>query len=705
MELNVNRALLDTHPSAKNLISLLTENEKKLGLEDAKIYYRFPLYLDGNILKNPDVMIISKKYGVIIFKSLECSERTLNLDILNESKENLEQLHSIIYSKLIKSKILRSGPVKLNIELNTIIYLSDSESNLDEIVPGLFSVKVINNNSSLEEEFNRIKLNTPLENSIFDEIVSIIEGSKNLLINNERVIKNPKVDSRGRILEEIESEIAIFDSEQKGAALMIFDGPQRIRGLAGSGKTIVLTMKAAQIHLDQPDAHILYTYWTKNLYDFIKRLITRFYRGFAEKDPDWSKIHIMHAWGGRNLEGVYFNTCIENNIKPFTLTEVREHGKSAFDYICKNIENEELKSNYDYSIIDEGQDFPPSFYKICRKITKNNRVIWGYDECQNIFNIEIQDTKKTFGTDKLGVPYVDFSDGGQDIVLHRCYRNPRKILVTAFALGLGIYNDKIIQMLENKDHWEDLGFSVITGEYKTGDLMEIVRNKKNSPNLKNELLDDKNKTLNWKIFEKFQDECDFVVENIIRDLEEDLLPEDIVVISLDDEASKSYFREISKNLEKKNINTFNLLTAPSNTTTFKLKDHVTLSTVYRAKGNEAGSVYIIGVDKVFREKDSIIQRNKIFTAITRSKAWVTISGIGTYAKYFENEISKVVDKDFKLIFSMPDKSKLKVFQRDLQSKQEALNKLLRSVEDISKEHNLDRDKLLKEFMQREGIKK
>ncbi|HID20046.1 MAG TPA: hypothetical protein EYP28_03790 [Methanophagales archaeon] len=66
-------------------------------------------------------------------------------------------------------------------------------------------------------------------------------------------------------------------------------------------------MKAARIHSEDPDAYILYTYWTKQLHDYVKRLITGFYREFADVDPDWTKVDIMHAWGGKNLSGVYYN--------------------------------------------------------------------------------------------------------------------------------------------------------------------------------------------------------------------------------------------------------------------------------------------------------------------------------------------------------------------------------------------------------------
>ena len=59
--------------------------------------------------------------------------------------------------------------------------------------------------------------------------------------------------SEGYILSTLEKQIATFDYKQKLAALTIVDGPQRIRGMAGSGKTVVLAMKAAQLHINNPE--------------------------------------------------------------------------------------------------------------------------------------------------------------------------------------------------------------------------------------------------------------------------------------------------------------------------------------------------------------------------------------------------------------------------------------------------------------------
>ena len=590
--------------------------------------------------------------------------------------------------------------MEIGIKIHTFLFLPNLRETPQQ---NETDIKIIKNQLELVKEFEEICLTSELNNRNIKETLAILEGTKNIIKPRDRNIKSRDRESKGEILEKIESEIANFDFEQKRAALQMMDGPQRIRGLAGSGKTIVLAMKAALIHLREPSVNILYTFYTKSLYDFIKSLITRFYRQYSEIDPNWEKINILHAWGGKNLPGVYYNICMRNNIEPISFSEARKIGKDPFNEVCKILESENIAQIYDYTIIDEGQDFPKYFYRLCREITKNIRVIWGYDECQNILNTDIQDTKDTFGKNNKGQYYVDFSKEPPntpcDIVLQKCYRNPRKILICAFSLGLGIYNDHILQMLENNEHWSDLGFVVKEGSSKKGDEMIIERPEQNSPLMQNELFENEEELITCEAFNNYNDECHYIANKIFEDIDSDLLPEDILVISLDDFAARNYFEELKIILEKKDIKTYNLLDAPSYTKTFFLEDHITLTTVYRAKGNEAGSVYILGVDAIFRgdNRNSIRERNKIFTAMTRAKGWVTITGIGTYAKECKKEIDKTMENYPKIIFEMPDREAIKLFQRDLARNQEEFNRLERMIEKTAKGMGVSKEEIIKKL--------
>ena len=115
--------------------------------------------------------------------------------------------------------------------------------------------------------------------------------------------------SRGWILKELEKKVANLDKIQMSAAIEISDNVQRIRGLAGSGKTIVLALKAAYMHVTNPSLKIAVTFNTRSLKQQFHDLITRFVFEQSESEPNWDNLNIIHAWGNSSEEGIYYNFC------------------------------------------------------------------------------------------------------------------------------------------------------------------------------------------------------------------------------------------------------------------------------------------------------------------------------------------------------------------------------------------------------------
>jgi superfamily I DNA and RNA helicase len=97
-----------------------------------------------------------------------------------------------------------------------------------------------------------------------------------------------KPGSKGAIIKEIEKQIANLDLWQKRGSIEYVNGPQRIRGLAGSGKTVVLALKAAYLHVKRPDWHIAVTFNTRSLYQQFESLVNRFVFSQINDEPDWS---------------------------------------------------------------------------------------------------------------------------------------------------------------------------------------------------------------------------------------------------------------------------------------------------------------------------------------------------------------------------------------------------------------------------------
>ena len=104
------------------------------------------------------------------------------------------------------------------------------------------------------------------------------------------------------------------------------------------------------------------------------------------------------------------------------------------------------------------------------------------------------------------------------------------------------------------------------------------------------------------------------------------------------------------------------MTAPNANKNFFYQDYVTLATINKAKGNEAGMVYIVGVDSIFQSPNNVLKRNMLFTAITRTKGWVSLSGVGDKMEVCMKEIQALIDNKMKLKFVQPSKETTKTIE-------------------------------------------
>jgi superfamily I DNA and RNA helicase len=167
-----------------------------------------------------------------------------------------------------------------------------------------FAPVVSNTLESLEEDdliitqaeslTNYLK-NQQLDNSEkYKKIVSAIQAVSKVKVGKKR---NPKKsDSRGAKLVKLDQSITNLDLQQSKAVLETVNGVQRIRGLAGSGKTIVLARKVAYLHAKNPDWKIAVTFNTRSLKKQFENLITSFVYEQTNELPNFEKIKIIHAW-------------------------------------------------------------------------------------------------------------------------------------------------------------------------------------------------------------------------------------------------------------------------------------------------------------------------------------------------------------------------------------------------------------------------
>lgn len=79
-------------------------------------------------------------------------------------------------------------------------------------------------------------------------------------------------------------------------------------------------------------------------------------------------------------------------------------------------------------------------------------------------------------------------------------------------------------------------------------------------------------------------------------------------------------------------------------------------------------VYLVNADLCARGVNLSRKRNILFTAITRSKAWVRVSGLGENMELLMKEYAEVKARNFQLHFLYPDESQrknMRIIHRDM----------------------------------------
>ena len=104
-------------------------------------------------------------------------------------------------------------------------------------------------------------------------------------------------------------------------------------------------------------------------------------------------------------------------------------------------------------------------------------------------------------------------------------------------------------------------------------------------------------------------------------------------------------------------------------------ESVTFTGIYRAKGNEAGMVYIVNAQECQSSTYNLARvRNRLFTAMTRSKACVRVLGVGPKMQQLVEEYNRIKQADYRLSFRYPTSAeleKLLIIHRDMTPQAEA----------------------------------
>lgn len=740
----------DAIDKAKNIYQKVWDSVRKaFSGRDCIAYWRYPIFSKrGERNKEPDITIIDKKLGVIVLEILDYEKK----EILNAQYDRWDfadgKSFSPIYEvedKLYQIKGLYLGNREIrNIKETAAVILPRREEkewknkNFDE-------QKIIFKNQLSKQSFlNRIEEietidgNNPINDEAWQELLMIFTGQNTFsekTSDSEKTEKTTLLDrifgrtkkKRREIKSKIKEDLYEVDMQQEVIGKTIPPGPQRIRGIAGSGKTVLLAQKAAHMHLKHPDWKIALVFFTRSLYDNViqevNKWLKRFSNGEEEYNPEENdKLQILHAWGAKDQAGFYRELCKIHNVRPLSARRkklIDGAPNEKLVHACKYLleEVDEIKEVYDAVLIDEAQDLvvdnekikyedKQPFYWLAYQSLKpvdgenNKRLIWAYDEAQSLNALNIPTAPQLFGEDPTFKRMVSgFHPGGirKSEIMNKCYRTPGPVLTAAHAIGMGLLRpDGMLRGFTTQEDWENIGYEVKEGSFNpVGQKVVLHRPKEMTPNRVPELWPDD--IIKFNNYNTRKEELNKLAEKIKYNIEKDDLnpSRDILVIALGNNKEAFNLKvDAAKRLKKEDIDIY-IPTALKNNiiypnypnvdrNKFWNEGGVTFSTTYRAKGNEAYMVYVIGLDKIAEDEANFSLRNQLFVALSRTKGWLEVSGIGNFPMYeeFRNVINS--GNTFEFTFKRPLAEKLK--------KQEQERKL--QVNDVVELNTGERGKII-----------
>ena len=711
--------------------------------------YKTPSLGERDLDNVPTFIIRSNNVGIILFHFID--DKIVDFDEESEywkttdgefkySKDlSLKSFSDELKNRLEKTKELydvRKGQWLINLHIRQYLVFAQNTSleieailkNHEPLINEYFCADNVEDNlkAILEDK------NFAMEQQHIDIIDSVLDGSDVFKKNKKRKAVDEPENINDFIKKSLNNTFKL-DSTQRQVALQIPPGPQRIRGLAGTGKTIILCMKAALAHKSPENFKILFAFNTQSMYNQVRQAITEYYFYETKSLPNWDNIHVLHAWGGSGKEGVYYRTALACGIKPLNYMNVR-HKESPMDEIYSNLllqARDKIVPEYDIALIDEAQDFPPAFFETIYHLTKpdkhdntTKKIIWAYDEFQSLTELKVKGPETLFGLKKDGAPNIpkESLDGvykgdiRKDFILPNSYRNPRINLMVAHGLALGVYSKYGKIPMESRIDWEARGYKIHSPDkqiFEEGDVIKAERLEEHSKNNLEQLLKkadkDEKKLIQFTSCESNKEEVDKVIERINWLVtKQQVEPEEIVVINLDNKNSKAEFSYIRQQLDILGIKSI-MPGFIEGTDAFKEKGYVTLTTTFRSKGNEANIVFIINSQKVITDS-TFRQRNAIFVAITRSRGWCYIYGHGPNIADLKFEIDEIIRQYPFFNFTFPSEGEIKrrltIVQssKDIERVDQEIDKML--SEEASRALLLEKlmqdPELLKELQKKKG---
>lgn len=355
-------------------------------------------YLNGS---RPDIIVLNPNIGAMVYEVKDYKLSTYNWK--NNGKHYKGEDNDTVNAHIHQVQHYKEKMIHLVPNMAEMIDYDSSFYGL--IKTGIYLHKIPGNDARIL--FGNIKypLVIGFDDLIADNLNRIVPRAHNNLgsFRQEWAMElefwlNPPIHSKEQI------QVIELTKDQKKYAKPK-PGHRRLRGVAGSGKTLVIAHKAAQ--LASEGKKVLVITFNLTLWHYIRDMIAR-----TPYEFEWANITFNY------FHGFCKDVLNELNVpKPY---DFLENIVSTVDGAITDVYMDEYK--FDAILIDEGQDYEWSWYNLLSKfLTERNELFFVCDKKQNIYDRELS------WIDNMGEYKGKVQFKGVWPELKTVYRIPKKI--------------------------------------------------------------------------------------------------------------------------------------------------------------------------------------------------------------------------------------------------------------------------------------
>ncbi|KZZ84106.1 3'-5' exonuclease [Bacillus sp. SJS] len=461
-----------------------------------------------------------------------------------------------------------------------------SEENLIEKIMGMFVVPFRLKEPLTKEEIDAIRYH------LFPEVRISAEFK-------------PPVPYQDQLLLSLH-EIKTMDLHQENLARQIGDKNRLIRGVAGSGKTLILSARAKYLSKQHPEWKILVLCYNISLAQEIRHMI-RMKMNEPDSLFDFDPINAANDGDLKNIQVYNFHAWLKQEMK---ISE-----KQIPIFVQKLASGEAILPKYDAILIDEGQDFEPEWLSLASSVLNpdTQMLLLVEDRVQNIYSRKrsyVQDTGLSFQ--------------GRSKILSINYRNTAQIVKFAWDF----YRNH--SAMKNK---------VVKGSIEGEEIISPQSTRRRGP--EPAILKGKN----------LKEEMGFAIKLMKRLHAEKGVPysEMLILYRVKRTYNQNIIETIQKELKAAGIPNFWLTeNADSKRGYEKNQEKVVISTIDSSKGLDFQAVFIVNAENMPFALEANKERevSLLYIGMTRSKDYLFISYSGE--SEFTNYFDKIKDNRLKL---------------------------------------------------------